>query len=485
VLAASPPGPSRARLLWRLGAVKAAVAGPPAAYPLYLQALDEAGDDHRLAAQIHDRLATWRWIGEGARAAEPHARALVELAEEVAGPALLARALGALLALELAQGRGLDRVRYERMIALERESSEHGIELPGSTLHHQLLTWAGAYDESRERVEEFLERARERGDAAQILPLWCLGYVDLVSAEWHGTLDATAKGLELVEQVGRTALVPGYVTLRALALAHLGDVEGATAEAQRGIALAGRSGQEIHALLGHVALGLLDLARGDTWTARARYADVAEAMERRGDSGLGEWWLPDEIEARVAEGDVDEAARRLAPYEGESARSALPRFLAASARCRALIAHARGDADAASAEFDAALGYHDEFADAYQLGRTLLALGSMQRRLNRKALAAETLARAAEQFDAVGAALWAERALVEQARIGGRRAATADLTPTEGRIAELVRAGRTNAEIGRTLSISPRTVEWNLTKVYRKLRVSSRAELAAKLAEHR
>jgi len=56
------------------------------------------------------------------------------------------------------------------------------------------------------------------------------------------------------------------------------------------------------------------------------------------------------------------------------------------------------------------------------------------------------------------------------------------LTPTEARIAELVAAGRSNAEVARELFISPKTVEWNLSKIYKKLHVRSRSELAAKFA---
>ena len=229
------------------------------------------------------------------------------------------------------------------------------------------------------------------------------------------------------------------------------------------------------------ALGVLDLSRGDSRAACEEFVAVAEVLARRRETGLGQWWLADEVEARVAEGDVDEAARRLGPYRDDSARSGLARFEAVSARSAAVIAFARGDEAAALHEFDVSLGHHERFDDAYQLGRTLLALGSAQRRLRRRAAAAETLGRAVEQLEAVGAALWAERAQTERARIGGRAAATSSLTATEVRIAELVSAGRSNAEVARALSISPRTVEWNLSKIYRKLRVGSRTELAAKL----
>jgi len=85
-------------------------------------------------------------------------------------------------------------------------------------------------------------------------------------------------------------------------------------------------------------------------------------------------------------------------------------------------------------------------------------------------------------FARLGAHLWSTRAQDERAQIGGRARATDQLTPTERRIADRVASGRSNAEVASELFLSPKTVEWNLSKIYRKLSVRSRAELAAKLA---
>jgi DNA-binding NarL/FixJ family response regulator len=71
---------------------------------------------------------------------------------------------------------------------------------------------------------------------------------------------------------------------------------------------------------------------------------------------------------------------------------------------------------------------------------------------------------------------------VELGRIGGRRAAPAGaLSATESEVARLVAAGRTNREVAAALHLSARTVEWNLSKLYRKLGVRSRTELASAL----
>ena len=103
------------------------------------------------------------------------------------------------------------------------------------------------------------------------------------------------------------------------------------------------------------------------------------------------------------------------------------------------------------------------------------------RRRQRKRRAREALERALAIFERLGAAVYAERARSELARIGGRAVAAGDgLTETEQRIADLVARGRSNKEVAAALSLSPKTVEWNLSKVYAKLGVRSRTELASR-----
>jgi DNA-binding NarL/FixJ family response regulator len=118
----------------------------------------------------------------------------------------------------------------------------------------------------------------------------------------------------------------------------------------------------------------------------------------------------------------------------------------------------------------------------FDRARTLLALGTVQRRAKRRGDARTTLESALAVFEELGAALWAERARAEIARLGGRRARDrGELTGTEQQIAELAADGRSNREIAGELFVSERTVEANLTRAYRKLGVRSRTELARRL----
>jgi len=156
-----------------------------------------------------------------------------------------------------------------------------------------------------------------------------------------------------------------------------------------------------------------------------------------------------------------------------------PRVHATAARARSLMAAAQGDLDGALRHAEQALEHHERLPDPLERGRTLIVLGTVHRRAKRKAAAREALQEALDLLEAIGARLWADRARAELGRIGGR-VRSGDLTPTETRVAELVAEGRTNSEVAAALFVSVRTVEANLTRIYAKLGVRSRTELASR-----
>ncbi len=102
--------------------------------------------------------------------------------------------------------------------------------------------------------------------------------------------------------------------------------------------------------------------------------------------------------------------------------------------------------------------------------------------------ARDQLRAAAELFERLGADWWAERCRRELAASGARLrkidAATRDeLTPQELQVALQVARGQTNREIAQTLFLSPKTVEFHLTRIYRKLGLNARAELVERFAD--
>ena len=98
--------------------------------------------------------------------------------------------------------------------------------------------------------------------------------------------------------------------------------------------------------------------------------------------------------------------------------------------------------------------------------------------MNRKLVAKESLAEALAIFEQLGAPAWAERAESEIRRLGLRHRPPGELTASERRIAELAAAGLTNRQVAETAFVSPKTVEANLARVYRKLGIRSRASSA-------
>jgi DNA-binding CsgD family transcriptional regulator len=124
-----------------------------------------------------------------------------------------------------------------------------------------------------------------------------------------------------------------------------------------------------------------------------------------------------------------------------------------------------------------ALVDHERVAQPFELARTLMARGETERRAKQKRAARSFLEQALEIFDRLGARLWSERTESALARAIGGASDPSALTPTEQRIADLVGEGKTNREVAGALFVSVKTVEANLTRIFHKLGIRSRAEL--------
>jgi DNA-binding CsgD family transcriptional regulator len=148
-------------------------------------------------------------------------------------------------------------------------------------------------------------------------------------------------------------------------------------------------------------------------------------------------------------------------------------------RAHALVLAGEGNVEGALATLDE-LDLDEAARLPHDLGWTLLVRGRLERRARRRGAAAESLGAAIEIFERLGAPGWVRQAREELERVGLRRAPT-ELTPTERRVAELAASGLTNREVAAAAFMSPKTVEANLARVYRKLGIRSRAELGARI----
>jgi DNA-binding NarL/FixJ family response regulator len=138
---------------------------------------------------------------------------------------------------------------------------------------------------------------------------------------------------------------------------------------------------------------------------------------------------------------------------------------------------ARGDVTAAITSVELALAEHQRLPMPFERARTQLLSGQLQRRQRRRDAASAALREARDTFEQLGATVWAERAKTELARGVSARGRAPGLTATEERVAELAVSGMTNRDIAAAIFVSPKTVEVNLSRIYRKLSIRSRAEL--------
>ena len=216
----------------------------------------------------------------------------------------------------------------------------------------------------------------------------------------------------------------------------------------------------------------------DDPTAALRWLDpIVDVLQS---SGMGEPgffpFTPDLIQAWAETGQLDRAAARLAWLQDSAARLDHPWARITSGRAEAALRLAQRDPAAAVSAVAAVIPEARERGLPFELGRCLLVLGTAQRKARQRRDASATLDQAAATFASLGAQRWRALAQEQRARLGP--GPDNGLTPTERRIAGLVAAGHSNPEIAATLYISVKTVEANLTRIYRKLGLRSRVDLA-------
>jgi DNA-binding CsgD family transcriptional regulator len=474
--------------------------GTEEAVRLCEQALVDAGDDADLRAEIH--AVTSRICDYDTERKVFHARAAHDLVESrTLDPRLHGYVLLAVAEAEFHAGGGIAHEVFERAAALESAAaaSPGGPESLLGALHgHSGLPLSARLlsvcqldvdelDPARAVFEKELRVASDEGDESQVArTLWRLATVELKAGNWALAEEHLRELDGVVDRTGQEGVGCKGLTIKARLDTLRGRVDEARKAGEQALGLAVEGGDEWLVAESLAALGFLELSAGNLEAARAHLDAVDEIYAR---IGLGEPALlrhhADHIESLIGLGELELADAALGRLEEQARATQRAWALAAGARCRGLLLSARGDLDGAATTLDQALTEHARLPIPFERGRTLLVKGQIHRRRNERRLAREALLESIAVFEELGAPLWAEKARAELRRTGLRRGARGELTPTEETVASLAASGLTNRQIAERVFVSPKTVEANLARVYRKLGIRSRAELGARMTERK
>ena len=485
----TPAGPWRARRRIRLAEMVTEVIGWGGAAAELQAAAAEAAPDPIVRSEA---LLTLAAVSDDIDLADASATEAVALLEAVqladGGPpdqAVMAGALCQAAGARFRAGRGLDHDMFRRAIDLERDHPSRRLSDRADASYAALLKYADNLDEAETRLLALLAEARASGDLSSIA--YSLGHLPHI-ALWRGQfgrarrfaqeqLDVTEQGslasqaAQARHNLGLVLVYEGRLDEGAAALASSLDAAIATNyERQRE----------------HGALGFAALSGGNPVTAVGhldRWHSVLTAMHLR-EPGYSRWHL-DYLASLVATGRVADARAFLGHLDALVTASGRRSAWAVALSGRALVHAADGELPAALAAIEQALAWYDGSPLRFDRARTLLIAGQLQRRAKAKRLAQGLLAEAHREFTAFGAVAWAGQAAAELARVNLRPAAPGELTETERRVAELAAAGLTNREVAQRLFLAVKTVEANLARVYRKLAITSRAELGARMGPPR
>ncbi|MCA1683174.1 MAG: AAA family ATPase [Actinobacteria bacterium] len=484
VIAASGDRRLRAEAKTTLAFVLQLEGDHPRAADLSRSALAEPGIDDALRAEAASRLAMiLLFMREDLHAGVHHARLAADVAERLGDRVFRAHTLGILLVLQVMAGSS-EAHETEQMVtdALDASGWAGGIRSARYDRANAAM-WSDRHEEAVTLLRDIHEQAVLEGDEGAIphvLAQLALG--DFLAGRWSDAIARAEAGYEAALQAGQRLSRAWTRSTRALVRASLGLEAEARADAAEALALAGPRGMAVARIQSVWALGLLELPLDRPLQAAQVLTPLREQLLR---AGVGEpgavRFIPDEIEALIALGRRDEAVEVLGWLEERASALDRASALAAAARCRGLLAAERGDTDGALASFERALAEHERVLLPFERARTLLALGATYRRAKHRAAARATLEEALAVFGQLGAGLWGAKANAELARIGGRAPAGGQLTVTERRLAELVARGLSNKEAAAALFVTPKTVETQLSRVYAKLGIHSRMELAVRI----
>jgi DNA-binding CsgD family transcriptional regulator len=470
-LAAARSARLRARVLLLLGDLASYTGTIEERIAAHEAALAEVDDDPRLRAQI--LVALGEQVTIDPRRAAQRADEAVAILRDLGDRSSLARALMNRLIAGAVVGEGAPADLLDEIGALETASPGRG----GFSLIWS--SWMDDVEATRDRYRTQVNLARDEGDqvaAAELAEFMAM--VEFRAGDWATAEQRLEVACETLEQLDIGGPIAASLADRSLIDAHRGRIDRAR-----------RTMEDILPKLGPdlfwravclSAVGEVEFIAGDLAAADEAWTTMREIAESLGWNEFPEDRSePNHIEATLALGQRERALELLAHLEWRG-RTLPRRWIEATLpRARAMVTAGQGQLDEALAILRAAPAVDGL---PFERARLLLVQGQLERRANRKLAARDSFTEALAIFDRLGSPPWAARARAEMNRLGLRHRGRDELTATERRIAELVATGMTNRQVAESAFVSPKTVEANLSRIYGKLGIRSRAELGARMA---
>jgi DNA-binding CsgD family transcriptional regulator len=448
------------------------------------RALVYAADDIALRVRI---LVSLSWVqirlGQFAESRRSVEDAVAD-ATRLGQPDLLSHSLGMQVLVRVLLGDGLDDQNLRRALTLEDHQAATSVMFRPTFQKAMALSWTGQYEAAHQELVAIRQSCIERGDESDLVFVSFHAVLnDIWRADFANATLIAEDTVELAQQLEGPLQLSAALTARAMAAAYAGREGDVRRDVRDAIGPVSRSGSTMLTASTVAALGFLEVSLGNYEAAIAELEPllVAVTMAPNATEIRVAGFVPDAAEAMIQLGRFEDAERLITLFETNGHRLDRAWMLAVGARCRAMLLAAGGDVERAGAAVQQAMVEHDRLPMPFERARTQLLQGQIQRRLRQRDAASATMREALAAFEKLGTLLWAQRAHAELDRASGIRTHS-ELTASERRVAELAATGITNREMAASLFISPKTVETNLSRIYRKLGIHSRAELGRIMA---
>ena len=475
------------RVRVRLALVELAGTGRSAIDEVLTAALGDAGDDALLVANVLLQRARLHLMESRPVEVERNVVEAVRLIRRAGDEQAEAMALPILAVTRRWTGAGDHDQVLDRALALPQPPSPGMVHTTPRYMAARFAFYDDRLDEAWGQFLGLLAQVESGAGQDTVHVLRCLVEVGVRMGRCREALAYAARAGKVADRFDLDPQASWFIS----AVAELagGDLDRARTLAAQGVAVCDERG-DIRYLQRHLlVLGQVLLRIGAAGDAVAALARV-RAIER--ENGISDptvnRWQAELVTALVATGDLAEAEVVVKEsYALLDGRAGADGTRAQLQRAEAGLHTARGEVDRAERLLDDAAATFERLGMRVDLGRTLLGRGYVERRRRRVAAAREAHLAAYTLFREIHAEPWADQARQALDPSRAEPAAAEDdpaaaLTDTEARVAREVADGASNREIAERLYLSVKTVEATLTRVYRKLEVRSRTQLARRMA---